>query len=195
MYETFSRTIFAISRIFFVISDRKSESSRRRSRSRSRSRERDDRRKDRSKKRDRSRDRDRDRKRDRSRDRDRDRNRDRSHDRDRDRDRYRDRHQRQTPIQTDPEVGHIYDGKVQNITGFGCFVALEGFRRKVEGLVHISQLRREGRVNSVEEVVSRGQRVKIKVLSITGGKMSLTMKDVDQETGQDLNPSGQKVSI
>ena len=94
----------------------------------------------------------------------------------------------------DPEVGHIYDGKVQNITGFGCFVALEGFKRKVEGLVHISQLRREGRVNSVEEVVSRGQRVKIKILSITGGKMSLTMKDVDQETGQDLNPGGQKVS-
>ena len=50
-------------------------------------------------------------------------------------------------------------------------------------------------MNSVEEVVSRGQKVKIKILSITGGKMSLTMKDVDQETGQDLNPGGQKVRI
>ena len=57
----------------------------------------------------------------------------------------------------------IYPGRVQNITNFGCFVALEGFRKKVEGLVHISQLRREGRVNSVEEVVSRGDKVLVKV--------------------------------
>ena len=77
---------------------------------------------------------------------------------------------------------------MQNITGFGCFVALEGFRRKVEGLVHISQLRREGRVNSVEEVVSRGDRVKVKVVDITGSRMGLSIKDVDQESGQDLNP-------
>jgi ATP-dependent RNA helicase DHX8/PRP22 len=40
----------------------------------------------------------------------------------------------------------------------------------------------------VEEVVTRGQPVKIKVLGITGGKMSLSMKEVDQETGEDLNP-------
>ena len=52
---------------------------------------------------------------------------------------------------------------MQNVTNFGCFVALDGFRKKTEGLVHISQLRREGRVNRVEEVVSRGQAVKVKV--------------------------------
>ena len=52
---------------------------------------------------------------------------------------------------------------LQNVTNFGCFVALDGFRKKTEGLVHISQLRREGRVNRVEEVVSRGQAVKVKV--------------------------------
>ena len=49
------------------------------------------------------------------------------------------------------------------MTNFGCFVALDGFRKKTEGLVHISQLRREGRVNRVEEVVARGQAVKVKV--------------------------------
>jgi hypothetical protein len=66
-------------------------------------------------------------------------------------------------------------------------------RRKVEGLVHISQLRREGRVKNVEEVVLRGQAVKVKVLSITAGqKISLTMKDVDQETGEDLNPTANR---
>ena len=166
---------------------RKRSKERRRKRSRSRSRERKRRSRSRSKSRERrKRSRSRDRKR-RSRSRDRKRSRDRS-DRGR-RSRSRDINVREERnINKDPEVGEIYDAKVQNITGFGCFVALEGFRRKVEGLVHISQLRREGRVASVDEVVSRGQKVKVKILTITGGKMSLTMKDVDQETGQDLNP-------
>ena len=88
----------------------------------------------------------------------------------------------------------VYSGKVQNITTFGCFVQLMGFRRKVEGLVHISQLRREGRVNNVEEVVSRGDTVKVKVLATLSGKISLSMKDVDQQTGEDLNPTANKVA-
>ena len=92
------------------------------------------------------------------------------------------------PPPAEPEVGQIYQGKVANITGFGAFVALEGFRRKVEGLVHISQLRREGRVSSVEEVVNRNQSVKVKILSMAGGKISLSMKEVDQDSGEDLNP-------
>ncbi len=51
-----------------------------------------------------------------------------------------------------------------------------GVRGQHEGLVHISQLRRDGRVKEVSEVVRKGQRVKVKVLGITGGKMSLSMK-------------------
>ncbi|KAG8223933.1 hypothetical protein J437_LFUL003741, partial [Ladona fulva] len=90
---------------------------------------------------------------------------------------------------TEPEVGKIYAGKVANIVPFGCFVQLEGLRRRWEGLVHISQLRREGRVTNVADVVARGQKVRIKVLSLAGQKVSLSMKDVDQETGQDLNPT------
>lgn len=89
----------------------------------------------------------------------------------------------------DPTVGHIYDGKVTSIMQFGCFVQLDGLRKRWEGLVHISQLRREGRVTNVADVVSRGQKVKIKVLSFNGQKTSLSMKDVDQETGEDLNPT------
>ena len=53
-----------------------------------------------------------------------------------------------------------------NLAAFGCFVQLEGLRRKVEGLVHISQLRREGRVNSVAEVVNKGDKVHVKVSAI-----------------------------
>lgn len=78
-----------------------------------------------------------------------------------------------------PVVSQVYDGKVSSIMQFGCFVQLEGVRGRHEGLVHISQLRREGRIKDVTEVVRRGQKVKVKVLSITGSKMSLSMKARD----------------
>jgi len=88
----------------------------------------------------------------------------------------------------DPEPGKIYNGKVTNIVPFGCFVQIHGLRKRWEGLVHISQLRSEGRVTDVTEVVNRNSNVKVKVISITGQKVSLTMKEVDQESGRDLNP-------
>lgn len=92
----------------------------------------------------------------------------------------------------DPVVGSILNGRVANIMPFGCFIQLEGLRKRWEGLVHISQLSRAGRVNNVNEVVQRGQSVKVKVISFTGQKTSLSIKDVDQETGEDLNPSQNK---
>lgn len=61
----------------------------------------------------------------------------------------------------EPEVGKIYSGKVTNIVSFGCFVQIEGLKRRWEGLVHISQLRREGRVTSATDVVSRGVKVMV----------------------------------
>ncbi|XP_078231635.1 ATP-dependent RNA helicase DHX8 isoform X4 [Callithrix jacchus] len=103
-------------------------------------------------------------------------------------DRWRDKHVDRPPPE-EPTIGDIYNGKVTSIMQFGCFVQLEGLRKRWEGLVHISELRREGRVANVADVVSKGQRVKVKVLSFTGTKTSLSMKDVDQETGEDLNPN------
>lgn len=91
-------------------------------------------------------------------------------------------------MKDDPEPGKIYDGKVANIVTFGCFVQIFGVRKKWEGLVHISQLRSEGRVSNVSDVVSRGSNVKVKVVSIIGQKVSLSMKEVDQDNGKDLNP-------
>ncbi|KAM6951416.1 ATP-dependent RNA helicase DHX8-like isoform 2-T2 [Aplochiton taeniatus] len=93
------------------------------------------------------------------------------------------------PPAEEPTVGDIYDGKISSIMQFGCFVQLEGLRKRWEGLVHISELRKEGRIANVADVVTKGQRVKIKVLSFTGTKASLSMKDVNQETGEDLNPN------
>lgn len=94
-----------------------------------------------------------------------------------------------TPLPDDPEVGKIYAGRVANIVPFGCFVQMVGLKKRWEGLVHISQLRSEGRVTDVTEVVSRGTNVKVKVMSIAGQKVSLSMKEVDQDTGADLNPA------
>jgi len=92
-------------------------------------------------------------------------------------------------IPVEPVPGDIYEGKVTSILPFGCFVQLEGLRKRYEGLCHISQLRREGRVTVVSDVVTKGQKVKAKVLSFTGNKPSLSIKDVDQATGEDLNPN------
>lgn len=94
----------------------------------------------------------------------------------------------ETPLPDDPEPGKIYSGRVANIVPFGCFVQILGLKKKWEGLVHISQLRSEGRVVDVTEVVSRGQTVKVKVMSIAGQKVSLSIKEVDQDNGKDLNP-------
>lgn len=178
--------------------ERKRSRSPKKKRSRSRSRSRTRRKRSRSRHRSRSRDRKRDtrkrsysgdrKRRSRSRDRKRD-IRKRSHSGDRKRHRSRSREERKrVEIRDDPELGKIYDGKVANIVSFGCFVQLFGLRKKWEGLVHISQLRSEGRVSDVNEVVSRGSMVKVKVMSITGQKVSLSMKEVDQLTGSDLNP-------
>ena len=51
-------------------------------------------------------------------------------------------------------------------------------------------MRQEGRVGNVSEVVNKGDKVKVKVKTFnsTNGKTSLSMKDVDQQTGEDLNP-------
>ncbi|XP_050344925.1 ATP-dependent RNA helicase DHX8 [Nymphalis io] len=177
--------------------ERRSRSRDRRSRSRnrrSRSRGRDRRRRSKSRQRHRSRSRERQR---RSRSRNR-RSKSRSPSRGReDRSRYRDsefvkKSRKKSPdidLSDDPEPGKIYSGRVANIVPFGCFIQMEGLRKRWEGLVHISQLRAEGRVTNVSDVVSRGDKVKVKVLSLTGQKVSLTMKDVCQETGKDLNPA------
>ncbi|XP_058477789.1 ATP-dependent RNA helicase DHX8-like [Solea solea] len=96
------------------------------------------------------------------------------------------------PLPDEPVLGDIYNGKISSLMQFGCFVQLEGLRKRWEGLVHISELRKEGRIANVADVVTKGQKVKVKVLLFTGSKTSLSMKDVDQVTGEDLNPNRRK---
>ncbi|THD22163.1 Pre-mRNA-splicing factor ATP-dependent RNA helicase PRP16 [Fasciola hepatica] len=103
-------------------------------------------------------------------------------------------HKPRNNLPIDPVVGEIYQGRVSNILAFGAVVQIEGLRRRCEGLVHISQLRREGRVANVSDVVQRSQKVYVKVLTFTGTRTSLSMREVNQETGEDLNPQNSSPS-
>ena len=86
-------------------------------------------------------------------------------------------------IASEPEVGHIYEGTVVKVMDFGAFVNFFGAK---DGLVHISQLAPR-RVQKVTEVVKEGDRVKVKLLGFDErGKVRLSMKAVDQATGDDL---------
>jgi polyribonucleotide nucleotidyltransferase len=88
-------------------------------------------------------------------------------------------------ITSEPEVGKIYKGKIVKIMEFGAFVNFFGPK---DGLVHISQLTR-GRPQTVGEVVKEGQEVYVKLLGFDDrGKVRLSMRIVDQETGQELPP-------
>ena len=86
-------------------------------------------------------------------------------------------------IASDPEVGHVYEGTVVKVMDFGAFVNFFGVK---DGLVHISQLAPR-RVNKVTDVVKEGDKVKVKLLGIDErGKVRLSMKVVDQTTGEDM---------
>ena len=86
-------------------------------------------------------------------------------------------------IVAEPELGHIYTGKVVKVVDFGAFVNFLGAR---DGLVHISELA-PTRVARVSDVVKQGDSVKVKVLGFDDrGKIKLSMRQVDQETGEDL---------
>ncbi|GMM57697.1 DEAH-box ATP-dependent RNA helicase [Maudiozyma humilis] len=92
-------------------------------------------------------------------------------------------------VEMDPEplLNKVYPGVVRRIMPFGCFVEIKNIaRRKCDGLVHISELDKT-RVNETRDVVEEGQHVFVKVIKLgDGGRISLSMKRVDQNTGQDL---------
>jgi polyribonucleotide nucleotidyltransferase len=92
-------------------------------------------------------------------------------------------------IVAEPELGVIYPGKVVKVVDFGAFVNFLGSR---DGLVHISELAQQ-RVGKVADVVKVGDPVKVKVLGFDDrGKVKLSMRQVDQQTGEDLGPARQQ---
>ena len=87
-------------------------------------------------------------------------------------------------LTAEPEVGEIYDGKIVKVMDFGAFVNFFGPK---DGLVHVSELAAK-RVEKPSDVVKEGQAVKVKLLGFDDrGKVRLSMKQVDQTTGEDLS--------
>lgn len=131
------------------------------------------------------------------RDRSRERRRDdygRDYDRDRHGDGYRSRDgYRQSPergrARRQAELYQIYRGRVANVKEFGAFVRIDELQR--DGLVHVSNITYGQRIDRPEDVLSRSQQVWVKIVKMENDRMSLSMKDVDQATGQDLNPRQQ----
>ncbi|KPN61839.1 polyribonucleotide nucleotidyltransferase [Aliiroseovarius crassostreae] len=92
-------------------------------------------------------------------------------------------------IVAEPEEGAIYNGKVVKIVDFGAFVNFFGKR---DGLVHVSQIENR-RLNHPSDVLKEGQEVKVKLLGFDDrGKVRLSMKVVDQETGEEVAPEPKK---
>ncbi|WP_424987285.1 polyribonucleotide nucleotidyltransferase [Microbulbifer sp. S227A] len=86
-------------------------------------------------------------------------------------------------IVAEPEEGAIYTGKVVKIVDFGAFVNFFGKR---DGLVHVSQIENR-RLNHPSDVLKEGQEVKVKLLGFDDrGKVRLSMKMIDQETGEEI---------
>src|SRR4051812_47088459 len=86
-------------------------------------------------------------------------------------------------IVAEPEVGQIYTGKVASVVDFGAFVT---YMPGKDGLVHVSEIKNE-RVENVRDALSEGQEVKVKLLEVDQrGKVRLSMRLVDQETGEEL---------
>lgn len=177
---------------------------RRREEDRQRERERE---RGRDKNRDRGRDRDRDKDRDRDRYTDKDSRRERHRERDYDEDgdvrrdhTSRDRRREQDDKgsaeeerrngrryqEGEPELYKVYKGRVSRVMESGAFVQLSDLRGK-EGLVHVSQMATR-RISNAKDVVKRDQEVYVKVISVSGQKLSLSMRDVDQNSGRDLLP-------
>jgi polyribonucleotide nucleotidyltransferase len=86
-------------------------------------------------------------------------------------------------IVAEPEEGAVYTGTVVKIVDFGAFVNFFGKR---DGLVHVSQIENR-RLNHPSDVLKEGQEVKVKLLGFDDrGKVRLSMKVVDQETGEEI---------
>ena len=91
-------------------------------------------------------------------------------------------------IVAEPEEGRVYRGKVVKIVDFGAFVNFFGKR---DGLVHVSQIENK-RLNHPSDVLTEGQEVWVKLLGFDErGKVRLSMKVVDQETGQEMAREGE----
>uniref|UniRef100_A0AC35TR15 RNA helicase n=1 Tax=Rhabditophanes sp. KR3021 TaxID=114890 RepID=A0AC35TR15_9BILA len=97
-------------------------------------------------------------------------------------------HKPKQKLHEKPEVGMIINARINKIVTFGAFANMMGFEKTFDGLIHISQINSE-RVENVSHYLERGQTVKVKIINMNEGKIGLSMKEVDQSSGEDLKPN------
>lgn len=95
-------------------------------------------------------------------------------------------------LDDEPQLQKVYNGRVTAVKDFGAFVRLNGVKGSTDGMVHTSAIHDGGRVNHPSDFLSRNQSVYVKVISNKNGKIGLSMKEVDQQTGEDLMPANTK---
>ena len=76
--------------------------------------------------------------------------------------------------------GSVFEGTVESLMPYGAFVAMEN---GLTGLVHISKISMK-RISKPSEVLSVGQKVKVKVMEVKDGKISLSIRDVETNTSE-----------
>ncbi|PNY26321.1 Pre-mRNA-splicing factor ATP-dependent RNA helicase prp22 [Tolypocladium capitatum] len=91
-------------------------------------------------------------------------------------------------VDDEPRLNKIYEGHVTGIKDFGAFVNIHHVRGKVDGLVHVSRMVAGQRVSHPSDLLSKGQQVFVKIISVDGTRVGLSIKDVEQDTGMDLEP-------
>ncbi len=92
-------------------------------------------------------------------------------------------------VDEQPILYKVYDAVVNGLKDFGAFANLQGVEGSPSGLIHVSAIQEGARVNHPSDLLSRGQPIKVKVVKMDNNKVSLSMKEVDQVSGQDLVPS------
>lgn len=81
------------------------------------------------------------------------------------------------------EIGLVTEGTVETIKDFGAFVNLGN---GLSGLVHVSQITNEKRIKTPAEVLSTGDKVKVKVIAVKDGKISLSMKQAEEAAPKEI---------
>jgi len=91
------------------------------------------------------------------------------------------------------ELFRIYRAKISRVMEYGCFITMDTAEGHKEGLCHLSEVTKETRmVARAADWVKRNQEVFVKLIGIAGSKLNLSMREVDQETGEDLKPRKRK---
>ncbi|CAJ1435695.1 unnamed protein product, partial [Effrenium voratum] len=111
----------------------------------------------------------------------------RSRSRPREKEKEKEEPQKKRDLRGPVELYGIYKGQVSRLMEYGAFISFETSEGRREGLAHLSELSRETRsVNRAADHLKRNQDCFVKIIGIAGSKLNLSLREVDQETAEDL---------